>query len=87
MKILGYEVTEQQERACLGVMGRVFKADDVKLAALNAGVPETWTAVGATRKEDLPGLVAHRLISRLLDAGVIERQGHVYVVVEQPNDQ
>ncbi len=75
MNVNGYDVSHGQQQACLQAMTGIFKTEDVRGAAIQSGVPELWQAVSSARVEDLPGLVANRIINRELRAERIAEEG------------
>lgn len=79
MTVNGYEVTQGQLQACLQVMTGFFKKEDVRDAAVVSGVPERWQAVGSSRVEDLPLLVATRIIQREVRAGHVHQDGDLHL--------
>jgi hypothetical protein len=80
MKVHGFEVTPEIERACLEAMVGRFRAFDVVSAAIKVGAPikvptGRWMGYVAER-------VADRLIQRERKAGRIRRVGNRWERVE-----
>jgi len=69
MNVHGFEITDDQQNACIMAMKKRFKASDIELVAIQAGVPRYHDRNGIAHR------VADRIIQRQRKAGAIKRDG------------
>ena len=69
MNVHGVEITDEQQNACIVAMEKRFKASDIELVAIQAGVPRYHD------RNDIAHRVADRLIQRQRKTGAIKRDG------------
>lgn len=78
MNIKGFDIQLAHEEACLKVMGRAFKLEDVIGAAMDAGVPRVFPQPGSDRPVDIASLFARRMVSREVEAGRYVQDGNIW---------
>ena len=83
MNIKGFEVSEEQEKACVAAMGKVFKTDDVIAAAVHAGVPHEMIKQQGHGEYSLAALVANRILQRECSVGKIVFDVNVWIQVSK----
>lgn len=69
MNVHGFEITEEQQNACILAMNKRFNASDIELVAIQAGVPRFHDGNGIAYR------VADRIIQRQRKAGKIKKDG------------
>jgi len=69
MYVHGFEITDEQQNACEQAMKKRFRASDIELVAIQAGVPKYKDRNGIAHR------VADRIIQRKRKAGEIIRDG------------
>ena len=70
MNVHGFKITDEQQNACILAMKKRFKASDIELVAILAGVPRYHDRDGIAHR------VADRIIQRQRKDGKIKRDGN-----------
>lgn len=66
----GVKITDEQQNSCILAMKKRFKASDIELVAIQAGVPRYYDRNGIAYR------VADRIIQQQRKAGAIKRDGN-----------
>ena len=74
MNVHGFEITEEQQSACIDAMVGTFRAANITAAAIKAGVPEIIKTRWGGREYHAMR-VADRLIQKMRKVGMIQREG------------